>query len=140
MSKRFGKYIASFDNFDNSLIVFSVTTGSVSIFFLSNYPIYIIQTNKAITQYGYNQFFFISGGTVRVKTAENSRPLAVTHLNDFTVHFPNVDLSPPSESSQLGFIIRCVHIKYISILYQYFLGISSDTSLIWFFAKVSNNI
>ena len=49
MGERFGKYIASFDNFDNSLIVFSVTTGSDSIFFLSNYPIYIIQTNKAIT-------------------------------------------------------------------------------------------
>ena len=28
-----------------------------------------------------------------------SRPLAVTHLNDFTVRFPNVDLSPPSASS-----------------------------------------
>ena len=99
MGERFGKYIASFDNFDNSLIAFSVTTGSVSIFFLSNYPIYIIQTNKATTQYGMINNFFISGGTVRVKIAENSRLLAVTHLNDFTVHLPNVDLSPPSESS-----------------------------------------
>ena len=31
MSKRRSKYIASFDNFDKSLIVLSVTTGSVSI-------------------------------------------------------------------------------------------------------------
>ena len=31
MSKRFSKYIASFDYFDKSLIVLSVTTGSISI-------------------------------------------------------------------------------------------------------------
>ena len=43
--------------------------------------------------------FFISEGTVKVKIVEKSRPLAITHLNDFIVHFPNVDLSPPSESS-----------------------------------------
>ena len=43
--------------------------------------------------------FFISGGTVKVKVTENSRSLVITHLNDFTVHFPNVDLSLPSSSS-----------------------------------------
>ena len=31
MSKRLSKYIASFDYFDKSVIVFSVTTGSISI-------------------------------------------------------------------------------------------------------------
>ena len=31
MSKRLSKYIASFDSFDKSLIVLSVTTGSISI-------------------------------------------------------------------------------------------------------------
>ena len=31
MSKRIGKYIASFDYFEQSLIVLSVTTGSISI-------------------------------------------------------------------------------------------------------------
>ena len=31
MSKRVSKYIASFDYFDKSLIVLSVTTGSISI-------------------------------------------------------------------------------------------------------------
>ena len=31
MSKRLSKYIASFDYFDESLIVLSVTTGSISI-------------------------------------------------------------------------------------------------------------
>ena len=41
--------------------------------------------------------FLISGGTVKVKITENSKPFAITHLNDFTVYFPNGDLSPPSE-------------------------------------------
>ena len=31
MSKRFSKYIATFDYFDKSVIVLSVTTGSISI-------------------------------------------------------------------------------------------------------------
>ena len=31
MSKRFSKYIASFDYFDKGLIVLSVTTGSISM-------------------------------------------------------------------------------------------------------------
>ena len=31
MSKRLGQYIASFDYFDKSLIVLSVTTGSISV-------------------------------------------------------------------------------------------------------------
>ena len=31
MSKRLSKYIASFDNFDKSLIVLSATSGSISI-------------------------------------------------------------------------------------------------------------
>ena len=43
--------------------------------------------------------FFISEGTIKVKITENSRPLAITQLSDFTVNFPNVDLSPPSVSS-----------------------------------------
>ena len=43
--------------------------------------------------------FFVSGGNVKLKTTENSRPLAITLLSNITVHFSNVDLSPPSESS-----------------------------------------
>ena len=30
--------------------------------------------------------FFISGGTVKIKIDENSKPLAVTHLNDLAVN------------------------------------------------------
>ena len=49
MSKRFGKYIASFDNFDNSLIVFSVTTGSISIFLSIKLSNLHYTKNKATT-------------------------------------------------------------------------------------------
>ena len=55
--------------------------------------------SKGLHSMGIISSFFISGGTVKVKITENSRPLAITHLSDFTVHFSNVDLSPPSESS-----------------------------------------
>ena len=39
MSKRFSKYIVSFDYFDKSLIVVSATTGSISIATLIGAPI-----------------------------------------------------------------------------------------------------
>ena len=55
--------------------------------------------SKRLRSMGMINSFFISGETAKVKIAENSSPLAITHLNDFTVHFPNVDLSPLSESS-----------------------------------------
>ena len=47
--------------------------------------------SKRLHSMGIINSFFVSGGTVKVKITENSRPLAITHLSDFTVHFPNVD-------------------------------------------------
>ena len=38
--------------------------------------------------------FFISVGTLKIKIDENSKPLAITHLDDLAVNFPGVDLSP----------------------------------------------
>ena len=37
---------------------------------------------------------FISGGTAKIKIDENSKPLAMTHLDDLAINFPGVDLSP----------------------------------------------
>ena len=67
----------------------------------SLYPYYRMLWSKSKRLHGMGTInhFFISGGTVKVKINENSRFLAITHLNDFTVHFPIADLSPPSESS-----------------------------------------
>ena len=41
---------------------------------------------------------YVSGGTVKIQISENSLPLAITHVNDFKEHFPDVNLAPPSES------------------------------------------
>ena len=43
--------------------------------------------------------FFISGGTVKVKIDEKSKPLAITHLDDLVINFPGVDLSPSPKAS-----------------------------------------
>ena len=42
--------------------------------------------------------FYVSGGIVKIKISENSLPLPITHVSDFTEHFQNVSLAPPSES------------------------------------------
>ena len=41
----------------------------------------------------------MSGGTVKIKIDENSKPLAVIHLNDLAVNIPGVDLSPLPKAS-----------------------------------------
>ena len=41
--------------------------------------------------------FFISGGMTKVNG--NSSPLSITHVDNFSKHFPDVDLPPPSGSS-----------------------------------------
>ena len=40
--------------------------------------------------------YYVSNGTVKVKLAENSRPISITHATDFDKYFPGIDLSPPS--------------------------------------------
>ena len=55
--------------------------------------------SKRLRSMGIINSFFISAGTVKVKITETSRPLAITNLNDFTIHFPNIDLSPSESSS-----------------------------------------
>ena len=53
MSKRLSKYIASFDYFDKSLIVLSVTTGSISIVSYDN----VIRAPVGITSAGFSLAF-----------------------------------------------------------------------------------
>ena len=43
--------------------------------------------------------FFLSGGTVKIKIDENSKPLAMTHLDDLAINFSGVDLSPSPKAS-----------------------------------------
>ena len=43
--------------------------------------------------------FYISSGTIKIKITENSSPILITHLDDFEMHFPDIDLSPPTDAS-----------------------------------------
>ena len=50
--------------------------------------------NKGLQSMGKINSFFISGGTTKIKIDENSKPSAITHLDDLAVKFPGVDLPP----------------------------------------------
>ena len=54
---------------------------------------------KRLQSMGKINSFFISGGTVKIKIDENSKPLAITHLDDLAINFPGVDLSPSPKAS-----------------------------------------
>ena len=43
--------------------------------------------------------FFISRATVKIKTDKNSKPLAITHLDDLAINFPRFDLPPRLKAS-----------------------------------------
>ena len=42
---------------------------------------------------------YITGESIKIKVHQNSTPLAITHVNGFEYHFPDVDLSPTSTRS-----------------------------------------
>ena len=54
---------------------------------------------KKLQNIGSNNHFYISSGTIKIKVTENSRPITITHLEDFKIHFPAIDLSPPTDTS-----------------------------------------
>ena len=67
MSKRLSKYIASFDYFDKSLIVLSVTTGSISIALFA----ILIGAPAGIASASFSLAFSIFTGIVK-KTVKNN--------------------------------------------------------------------
>ena len=71
MSKRLSKYIASFDYFDKSLIVLSVTTGSISIASFAS----IIGAPVGMVSASFSLAFLISAGIVKklLKTTRNNK-------------------------------------------------------------------
>ena len=71
MSKRLSKYIASFDYFDKSLIVLSVTTGSISIASFAT----VIGAPVGIVSASFNLAFSISTGIMKklLKTTRNKK-------------------------------------------------------------------
>ena len=71
MSKRLCKFIASFDYFDKSLIVLSITTGSISIASFAT----VIGAPVGIVSASFSLAFSISTGIVRklLKTTRNKK-------------------------------------------------------------------
>ena len=71
MSKRLSKYIASFDYFDNSLIVLSATSGSISI---ASFAI-VIGTPVGIASASLSLAFSLPAGLVKtlLKTTRNNK-------------------------------------------------------------------
>ena len=71
MSKKLSKYVGSFDYFDKSLIVLSVTTGSISI---ASFPT-IIWAQVGIVSASFSLAFSISKGIVKklLKTTRNKK-------------------------------------------------------------------
>ena len=71
MGKRFSKYIASFDYFDKSLIVLSVTTGSISIVSFAN----VIGAPEGIVSASFSLAFSMSTGIIKnlLKTTRNKK-------------------------------------------------------------------
>ena len=64
-------------------------------------PYYRILWSKAkrLQNIGSIDNFYISSGTIKIKVTENSSPITITHLDDFKIHFPDIDLSPPTDAS-----------------------------------------
>ena len=71
MSKRLSKYIASFDYFDKSLVVLSVTTGSISIASFAT----VIGAPVGIISASFSLAFSISTGIIKklLKTTRNKK-------------------------------------------------------------------
>ena len=71
MSKRLSKYIASFDYFDKSLIVLSVTTGSISIASFAT----VIGAPVGMVSASFSLAFSISAGIIKklLKTTRNKK-------------------------------------------------------------------
>ena len=48
---------------------------------------------KNLHSMGRMHSFYIAGESIKSKVHENRIPLAMTHVNDFEYHFPDLDLS-----------------------------------------------
>ena len=64
-------------------------------------PFYRISWSKVkrLQNIGSVDNFHFSSGTIKFKVSENSSPITNTHLDDFKIHFSDIDLSPPTDAS-----------------------------------------
>ena len=65
---------------------------------LSLYYRILCSKAKKIQNIGSINIFYIYSGTIKIKVIENNRPITITHLDDFKIHFSDIDLSPPTDA------------------------------------------
>ena len=63
----------------------------------------------------------IADESINIKVHENSTPLAITHVNDFEYHFPDVDLAPISTSNSGSWTL---HDVFFCVLFLSFIVLS----------------
>ena len=72
-------------------------SGNQSVFINTNLCKYRIWSKyKRFHELGNIINFYIFIGTIKVKIAEDSSPIAIAYTKDFTKYFPEVDLLPTS--------------------------------------------
>ena len=64
----------------------------------------------------------IADESTNIKVHENSTPLAITHVNDFEYHFPDVDLAPISTSNSGSLTLHDVF--FVCVLFLSFIVLS----------------
>ena len=52
--------------------------------------------SKRLLDLGKINNFYVSSGKIKIRIQENSKPLSITHAEDFKKYFPDVDLTPSS--------------------------------------------
>ena len=70
-------------------------SGNQSIFIntsLCPYYWMLLSKCRRLYELGNVTNFYISSGTIKIKITEDSSPIAITHTQDFTKYFPEVDL------------------------------------------------
>ena len=67
--------------------------------------------SKALLNMGKTNRLIVSNGTVKVKISEISAPISITHADDFTKYFPDVDLSL---STQCGLSLQLIFLSYFT--------------------------
>ena len=55
--------------------------------------------SKVLLNMGKISRLMVSNGTVKVKISEISAPISITHADDFTKYFPDIDISLSAQSS-----------------------------------------
>ena len=102
MSKRLSKYIASFDYFDKSLIVLSVTTGSISIASFAT----VTRATVGITSASFNLAFSICTGIVKklFKKTRNKKKkhIKIVMLARSKLNIIESKISDPLENSEIS--------------------------------------